>query len=143
MPERIYGEQRKVNHFCTAPVQDNIGPWSCRATGGHQYPPHHGGPFRWRGCRPTSRERNPEIVSTEGEQKSEEGCLSIPDFTDVIVRPSKITLCGQDIHGVEIKIEADGLMARCLSHALDLNPPPASVPIRAGVFPPTNLYYDS
>src|SRR4026208_73149 len=30
---------------------------------------------------------NPEIVSTEGEQKSEEGCLSIPDFTDTITRP--------------------------------------------------------
>jgi peptide deformylase len=62
---------------------------------------------------------NPEIVSTEGEQKSEEGCLSIPDFTGVIVRPGKITLRGQDIHGAEIKTEADGLMARCLSHEID------------------------
>src|SRR5678815_1304204 len=29
---------------------------------------------------------NPEIVSVEGEQKSEEGCLSIPEFTDTILR---------------------------------------------------------
>jgi hypothetical protein len=84
MPERIYGEQRKVNHFCAAPVQNHIGPWSCRATGGHQHPPHHGEPIRWRGCRPISRECNPEIVSTEGEQKSEECCLNIPDFTCAI-----------------------------------------------------------
>jgi len=62
---------------------------------------------------------NPEIVSAEGEQKSEEGCLSIPDFTGVVVRPGKIALRGQDIHGAEIKIDADGLMARCLSHEID------------------------
>ena len=62
---------------------------------------------------------NPEIVSAEGEQKNEEGCLSIPDFTSYIVRPSKITLRGQDTHGAEIRIEAVGLMARCLSHEID------------------------
>ena len=27
---------------------------------------------------------NPEIISAEGEQKSDEGCLSIPDFTDTV-----------------------------------------------------------
>ena len=35
---------------------------------------------------------NPEIISVEGEQKSDEGCLSIPDFTDTVTRPSKITV---------------------------------------------------
>ena len=62
---------------------------------------------------------NPEIVSAEGEQKNEEGCLSIPDFTGSIVRPSKITLRGHDLHGAEMTIEAVGLMARCLSHEID------------------------
>jgi peptide deformylase len=62
---------------------------------------------------------NPEIVSLEGEQKSEEGCLSIPEFTDVIVRPRKMIGRGQDIHGNEIRIEAEGLLARCFSHEID------------------------
>jgi peptide deformylase len=62
---------------------------------------------------------NPEIVSVEGEQKSEEGCLSIPEFTDTIVRPKKMAVRGQNIHGEEMVIEADGLLARCFSHEID------------------------
>ena len=62
---------------------------------------------------------NPEIVSVEGEQKSEEGCLSIPEFTDTIVRPKKMVVRGQSIHGEEMVIEADGLLARCFSHEID------------------------
>jgi len=62
---------------------------------------------------------NPEIVSVEGEQKSEEGCLSVPEFTDVIVRPRQLVLRAQDIHGDEIRMEADGLLARCFSHEVD------------------------
>jgi len=62
---------------------------------------------------------NPEIVSSEGEQESEEGCLSIPEFSDIIVRPKKMTVKGQNIHGDEIRFEAEGLLARCFSHEID------------------------
>jgi peptide deformylase len=62
---------------------------------------------------------NPEIVSSEGEQKSEEGCLSIPDFTDTIVRPNRMVVKGLTVHGDEIRIEAEGLLARCFSHEID------------------------
>jgi peptide deformylase len=62
---------------------------------------------------------NPEVVSIEGEQKSEEGCLSIPEFTDTISRPRKMIVKGLDIHGDEIRIEAEGLLARCFSHEID------------------------
>jgi peptide deformylase len=62
---------------------------------------------------------NPAIVSVEGEQKSEEGCLSIPDFTDTIVRPKKMVVRGQNLHGEEMVIEAEGLLARCFSHEID------------------------
>ena len=62
---------------------------------------------------------NPEIVSIEGEQKSEEGCLSIPEFTDTISRPRKMIVKGLDIHGDGIRIEAEGLLARCFSHEID------------------------
>jgi peptide deformylase len=62
---------------------------------------------------------NPEIISSDGEQKSEEGCLSIPEFTDTVVRPVKLSVHGKDIHGGEIRIEATDLLARCLSHEID------------------------
>jgi len=62
---------------------------------------------------------NPEVVFVEGDQRSEEGCLSIPDFTDIVRRPRTMTVRGQDIHGDRIAIEADGLLARCFSHEID------------------------
>src|SRR5437773_7784845 len=45
---------------------------------------------------------NPEIVSTEGEQFEEEGCLSIPGFSATVIRPKKIVLQGTDLEGKEI-----------------------------------------
>jgi len=33
---------------------------------------------------------NPQIVKTEGSQKSEEGCLSLPTFREQVVRPLKV-----------------------------------------------------
>jgi peptide deformylase len=62
---------------------------------------------------------NPEIISTEGSQRAEEGCLSIPNFCDTVTRPMKLVVRGQDIHGEEIKIAAEGLLARCISHEMD------------------------
>ena len=62
---------------------------------------------------------NPEIVSSEGEQKNDEGCLSIPDFSDTVVRPLKMKIRGVDLHGDEVTYDADGLLARCFSHEID------------------------
>jgi peptide deformylase len=62
---------------------------------------------------------NPEIISAEGTQKNDEGCLSIPDFSETISRPARMVVRGQDLNGNEIRVEADGLLARCLSHEID------------------------
>jgi len=62
---------------------------------------------------------NPEIVSTEGEQFEEEGCLSIPGFSATVVRPKKIVLRGLDINGKELILEASDLLARAFSHEMD------------------------
>ena len=62
---------------------------------------------------------NPEIISAEGTQKNDEGCLSIPDFSDSISRPLRMVVGGENLHGDEIRIEAEGLLARCLSHEID------------------------
>jgi peptide deformylase len=62
---------------------------------------------------------NPEIVAVEGEQKSEEGCLSVPEFTDSVVRPRKMAVGGQNLNGEEMRFEATDLLARCFSHEID------------------------
>jgi len=62
---------------------------------------------------------NPEIVSSEGEQKNDEGCLSIPDFSDTVVRPLRVSIRGLNLKGEEVKYQGDGLLARCFSHEID------------------------
>ena len=62
---------------------------------------------------------NPEIVSAEGTQKNDEGCLSVPDFSETVSRPEKMVVRGKNATGEEIRIEAEGLLARCLSHEID------------------------
>jgi peptide deformylase len=62
---------------------------------------------------------NPEIVTSSGEQKCEEGCLSLPEFSDSVIRPARMTIRGQNIHGEEMQLEAMDLLARCFSHEID------------------------
>jgi peptide deformylase len=62
---------------------------------------------------------NPEIRESRGEWGYEEGCLSIPGLSFELVRPKEIHLVGYDLHGNELSIEADDLLARCLQHELD------------------------
>ena len=62
---------------------------------------------------------NPEIVLAEGEQRSEEGCLSVPEFTDTVTRPRRMRIRGQNIHGEPVQYEAGDLLARCFSHEID------------------------
>jgi peptide deformylase len=62
---------------------------------------------------------NPEIVATDGEQFEEEGCLSIPGFSEVVCRPKHVTIRGLDLDGRERLIEGSGLLARAFCHELD------------------------
>ena len=62
---------------------------------------------------------NPEVVRSDGEQRHEEGCLSIPDFTDTVSRPLTMTVRGLDLHGEEVLYEAEGILSRCFSHEID------------------------
>lgn len=62
---------------------------------------------------------NPEIVEIEGELNEEEGCLSIPDFTEVVMRPSRVKARFLDRNGQEREMWGEGLMARALSHETD------------------------
>lgn len=62
---------------------------------------------------------NPEILETEGTQKGEEGCLSIPGFTAMVDRPQRIRIAGQDTRGHRFEVEAQDLLARALCHEVD------------------------
>jgi len=62
---------------------------------------------------------NPEIVEAEGEETDVEGCLSIPDFTDKVRRPSWIRLHADDLEGNAVELEAEGFMARAICHEVD------------------------
>ena len=62
---------------------------------------------------------NPEIVESEGSITEEEGCLSIPDFVEVVTRPERVKLRYLDRHGVEREMWGEGLMARAMCHEVD------------------------
>ena len=63
---------------------------------------------------------NPEIISSgESLDTYEEGCLSIPGVYLNVVRPSSIKLSYRDEMGRPKKMNAEGLMARCIQHEID------------------------
>jgi len=62
---------------------------------------------------------NPEIVSVEGEQYSDEGCLSFPGLFAKKRRPLKATLRAQDVEGKWFEVTGQGLLARALLHERD------------------------
>lgn len=62
---------------------------------------------------------NPTLLETSGEQKEEEGCLSVPDLAERIVRPARVRARFTDLDGEPREIEGTGLLARALCHEID------------------------
>jgi peptide deformylase len=62
---------------------------------------------------------NPEIISTDGEQDGEEGCLSVGKVHANLKRPERAVLRAQDVTGKFFEREASGLAARCFLHETD------------------------
>ena len=62
---------------------------------------------------------NPVITSKEGEVKGEEGCLSVPDYRDSVVRAEIVSVKGFDSNGNSLEITAEGLLARVFQHEID------------------------
>lgn len=62
---------------------------------------------------------NPKILDSHGEAIMEEGCLSVPDINEKVVRPLHIVAKGIDLNGNEKIIEAEGLLARVICHEID------------------------
>jgi len=62
---------------------------------------------------------NPVITASEGEICDVEGCLSVPNYSEKVKRAQRIQVMAYDQRGKEIRMEAEGLLARCIQHELD------------------------
>ncbi len=62
---------------------------------------------------------NPVLIESSGEQKEEEGCLSVPDIAEKVVRPARVRVRAADASGKIREIEGTGLLARALCHETD------------------------
>lgn len=62
---------------------------------------------------------NPEIISEEGTEKCDEGCLSVPDIYEAVERAEKVTIKAKNEHGEEYTLQADELLAVCIQHEMD------------------------
>lgn len=62
---------------------------------------------------------NPEILSFDGEQTGDEGCLSLPGKAGQVTRPNHVVVRAFDVDMKERKIEGTELLARALCHEID------------------------
>ena len=63
---------------------------------------------------------NPEVTwSSEARSDYEEGCLSIPEYYEMVTRPAEIKLRYLDRQGEAQELHATGLLATCLQHEID------------------------
>ena len=62
---------------------------------------------------------NPEIVSREGTQYSEEGCLSLPGIYEPVERAERLTVRALDLDGKSFTLTAEKLLAVCIQHEMD------------------------
>ena len=63
---------------------------------------------------------NPEILwRSEETTEYEEGCLSIPEVFDKVVRPAEVRVAYMDLDGSEQEMHCTGLLATCIQHEID------------------------
>ncbi len=62
---------------------------------------------------------NPEILSEEGVEKSDEGCLSVPEIYEAVERAEKVTIKAMNENGEEYTLQADELLSVCIQHEMD------------------------
>ena len=62
---------------------------------------------------------NPEIISKDGAEEMQEGCLSVPGIFENVQRYEHITVRALDREGEEYTLDANGLLAVCIQHEMD------------------------
>jgi peptide deformylase len=62
---------------------------------------------------------NPVVLSVEGDQTGEEGCLSFPGVFFAVKRSLRAVVRAQDVNGEEFEFDGLELEARCMLHETD------------------------
>lgn len=62
---------------------------------------------------------NPEVISVEGEQLGEEGCLSFPGIYFNVKRELRAIVRAHNVKGELFEVDGSELTARCLLHETD------------------------
>lgn len=62
---------------------------------------------------------NPQILSQEGTEEMDEGCLSVPGYYETVSRAEKVHVRAQDKSGEFFEVHADDLEAVCIQHEMD------------------------
>ena len=62
---------------------------------------------------------NPEIVSSEGKEEMEEGCLSFPGVYGVIERATKVHVRYRDLDWNAKEMDLEGFLGRVFQHEFD------------------------
>ena len=62
---------------------------------------------------------NPEIIEKSGEIEWEEGCLSVPDYYENIIRANDIKVQALNQHGETFELEASEMLSVCIQHEVD------------------------
>jgi peptide deformylase len=62
---------------------------------------------------------NPVIAASEGLEVDSEGCLSIPELTDKVARPTRIEVSASAADGTPRRFVAEGFLARVICHEVD------------------------
>jgi peptide deformylase len=62
---------------------------------------------------------NPEIIASEGVEKMEEGCLSVPGIYEPVERAEKITVKALNREGQSYEMQTDSLLSVCIQHEMD------------------------
>lgn len=62
---------------------------------------------------------NPEVLESEGRQYDEEGCLSLPEIREKVVRAAKVKVKAQNLDGEWFEMDAEELLARAFLHEID------------------------
>jgi peptide deformylase len=62
---------------------------------------------------------NPEVIEKSGEIQWEEGCLSVPDYYENVIRANDIKVQALNQHGETFELEASEILSVCIQHEID------------------------
>ena len=62
---------------------------------------------------------NPEVIEKSGEIQWEEGCLSVPDYYENVIRANDIKVQALNQHGETFELEASEMLSVCIQHEID------------------------